>query len=201
MSDTQFRRDAVYLVLTSFEGVSVGAKHWYARLTCKDPKKDVRVMRILNQQDVDELNADYREAADSVTRAAGAGAYGESIDRTVFEDLGPCPSDEEIDALGEAPEDGRYRVGDTSERFSSREAAFNTARSVWRLEFPNAKILIHGDPCYADPVRILEGPSPFIEQANALYAASEAAGFWEGDKKKMEEICAKWDALIEGYGK
>lgn len=198
MSDAQFRRDAVYLVLTSFEGMSIGAKHWYARLTCKEPKKDVRVMRILNEEDVKEFNADYSEAVDSVVRAAGA--YGEPVERTVFEDLGPCPTDEEIDALGDAP-DGRYQVGDTSERFSSRESALNTARSVWKLEFPQAKILILGDPCYADPIQILEGPSPFIEEANALYAAAEAAGFWEGDKKRMEEVCARWDALIEGYGK
>lgn len=198
MKDTQFRRDAVYLVLTNFTGVSIGAKHWYARLTCKEPRKDVRVMRMLNQQDIDELNAEYSEAVDSVVRAAGA--YGEPVDRAVFEDLGPCPSDAEVASLGDAP-DGRYCVGDVSERFPSRETAFNTARSVWRLEFPQAKILIHGDPCYADPSRILEGPPLFVEKANALYEAAEAAGFWEGDKKKMEEICARWDALIEGYGK
>lgn len=200
MSDIHFRRDTVYIVLTSFEGISLGAKHWYARLTCKEPSKNVQVMRTLTQRDVDELNADYGEALDSVTRAAGAGVYGEPAECEVFEDLGPCPTDEEIDALGEPPNTGYYRVGDTSERFPSREMAYNTAVKIWKTEFPNAKILICDNPCYADPVRILEGPSPLKEQANALYDAAEAAGFWEGDKKKMEEICDKWDALVEAYG-
>lgn len=162
-SRTAFERDVVYLTLTTWKDFSFGAQHWYGRLNGKNPKKEVRVSKVVDQAMADALNVDY-------------------------EDNLPLAS------LG-----GEYKVGDTSERLFSREEVIEAARAMWKTEFPNARILVLGEYC-VDPELILEGPSPFIEEANALFKEAEAAGFWEGDEKVMKEVCAKWDILLHTYG-
>ena len=47
---------AVYLRITSWAGVSIGAEHFYGSLTCNSPHSKVEVSKPMSQEEVDTLN-------------------------------------------------------------------------------------------------------------------------------------------------
>ena len=78
--------------------------------------------------------------------------------------------------------------------YKSRESALNDAVNWFRRERLDG-YLIEGN--MGDPAPVLCGPRKVRDRANAINRAAEACGRWEGDEKKMEALCKKWDRLWE----
>ena len=75
--------------------------------------------------------------------------------------------------------------------------------SYWKM-FPEARMLIDGDPRVAGPQEIMDARYSHNKMidlgteliGNELYEAAKAIDFWEQDVDAMQEICEKWSKLL-----
>lgn len=90
-----------------------------------------------------------------------------------------------------------WKKGMKTERFLTEGTVIDLAIETYQDHFPNAGLLIKGDPAYAEPMPILDGPDDVRAKASTLIKRSEKNNWWDGDDKTMLTICDEWDALLE----
>lgn len=99
---------------------------------------------------------------------------------------------------GELP-DGTYSVGDEYPAFFSEDAAEQDARAKWKALFPKATILLRGDHCLAEPLKVLAAPRKLKKELLALHEQAEKIGWWDNDEGAMGDIADRWCALLEPF--
>ena len=104
---------------------------------------------------------------------------------------GPYDSPEDI-AYGYQ---GSYHAGCESTRFTSKESLLESAIAVWQRHYPNASILIEGEPGIVEPQPILVGPPSIKERINTIWEKCEELGWWEGDEEAVEKLSVEWQKI------
>lgn len=100
-----------------------------------------------------------------------------------------------------------YHKGDEHDGFNSIDDLINKAKEVWKDRFPNAVVLLDGDPSNLEPKIIID--TTLDEQDNAvvhqkskeLYDKCEAISWWDYKKNDdlMEAYTDEFDNLLKEY--
>lgn len=93
----------------------------------------------------------------------------------------------------------RYRAGQTTECFDTRQQIISLAKRCWLTHFPKAHVLMLGSFSVANPQQILIAPADFKKKVNDLWREDERIGGYEGNPKRSEEIYREYQAYINGY--
>ena len=91
----------------------------------------------------------------------------------------------------------RYRKGERTQRFETREAAIAEARRVWKQVFPEAKALLVGSFARADAQECLEGPYWFKRGCNGKWRRFEKIGGYEGNEAEAERLYCRYQKLYK----
>ena len=122
MKLTKYR--IVYLHITTWQGISLGAIHYYGKL--HGGGREVKLQHPLTAEQAAQVNKS---------------AFAEGM------------------AFG-------FKVGEMYHGFDDRQEIIRLARSTWREHFPDADVLVVGNPCVAEPQRVLHGPKRFKAKVN-----------------------------------
>ena len=90
--------------------------------------------------------------------------------------------------------DFQYRVGYQTIGFETEQEIIDLAIKTYKTHFPEATVLILGDPVYAEPQKIIDGPKSVIKKAEGLCAKYEG---YRKDYRMADYICNEWDKLLE----
>lgn len=109
---------------------------------------------------------------------------------------------EEADRLNVGDDWATYKPGDMSTRFFSLESMIDAARATWKLHFPEAKLLILGDPGTHEPQQVIDGPSRLMALITTLWQECEELGWWDGGHEPECEVLYEewkriWHAEVE----
>lgn len=88
-----------------------------------------------------------------------------------------------------------YEAGDTSTRFFDREDLIAAAVECYRTHFPEAKLLIEGDPTTVQPQLILDGPFDLAVKINSIVDECNILGWWDAGEEaeqECEKLCEEW---------
>ena len=144
---------AIYLKITSWAGISIGAIHFYGELRARNPYRVIELKRTLTTASARRLTKQHGK-------------------------------------------DFQYRVGYQTIGFETEQEIIDLAIKTYKTHFPDATILIRGDPVYAEPQEIIDGKKSVIVKANKLrdkYKEYEKAYRY----RMADFICNEWDKLIE----
>lgn len=88
-----------------------------------------------------------------------------------------------------------YKEGHKSKRFNSEDEVRKEAISIWKSEFPEAKILVEGLTSYVEPKKILDGID--MKVANMLNMMANAyRRIPEKDHKKQDLAYDSWINIL-----
>jgi hypothetical protein len=105
---------------------------------------------------------------------------------------GPYDSPEDV-ACGYL---GSYHEGSTSTRFLSKESLLEAALACWQKQFPNASVLIEGEPGVIEPQPILVGPQSIKDRINSIWELCEKLGWWDsGNEDECEKLSDEWQKI------
>ena len=93
-------------------------------------------------------------------------------------------------------EDWNYRAGMKVNGFDTEQEIIDLAIKTYKTHFPEGTVLILGDPVYAEPQKIIDGPKSAIKKADKLRAKYEECGE-ERNWRMSDSICDEWDKLLE----
>jgi len=98
--------------------------------------------------------------------------------------------------------DFKYKKGDTTTRFFSREQLLEKAKKEFKVKFPDRKVLLVGESSTLDPQEMLVGPTMLKAKANELHCKFELLGGWDKpeNEKKAEKIFKDWEKLMKKNG-
>ena len=147
---------AIYLKITSWAGISIGAIHFCGELKARNPYRCIELSNTLTITSAKRLNKHRRD-----------------------------------DFRGE---DWNYRAGMKVNGFDTEQEIIDLAIKTYKTHFPEATILILGDPVYAEPQEIIDGKKSVIVKANKLRDKYKE---YEKDYRMAKSICNEWDKLIE----
>ena len=87
---------------------------------------------------------------------------------------------------------------DQSSRYLDEDHAVREALKQWREMCPDARVLIQGDYCVAQPQLVLDGLGEVVTgAANYLFNKCEELGWWdEGNEDEVKRLDEKWHRLI-----
>jgi len=135
---------AVYLKITSWAGISIGAIHFYGELRARNPYRCVELSNTLTVASAKRLNRHRRD-----------------------------------DFRGE---DWNYRAGMKVNGFDTEQEIIDLAIKTYKTHFPEGTVLILGDPVYAEPQKIIDGPKSAIKKgigACPILFAMSGTNFWK----------------------
>jgi len=89
-----------------------------------------------------------------------------------------------------------YKAGERSGRFFSREAVIKAALECWQEHWPEADILILGDPLTLDPQEVLAGPEPLKSDINAIVEWCHSTGYYDAMQLNDEHKALRRDWLL-----
>lgn len=93
----------------------------------------------------------------------------------------------------------KYREGNKTTRFETKEEIRQLALAQWKQLFPNGTVLLEGRSAYADPQKCLAATNQgLFEQLNALWKEYEKIPQVKQNYSKIDELCNRFDALIRG---
>src|SRR3990167_6329937 len=144
---------AVYLKITSWAGISIGAIHYYGELKARNPYRAIELNRTLTAASARRLTKQHGK-------------------------------------------DFQYRAGYETIGFETEQEIIDLAIKTYKTHFPEATVLILGDPVYAEPQKIIDGPKSAIKKADKLRAKYEECGE-ERNWRMSDSICDEWDKLLE----
>lgn len=96
---------------------------------------------------------------------------------------------------------GRYHAGEESTAFTNEKKLIKEAIKLFKKDPHGYDVLLKGNHCTVDPQEIIAGPKDVMVKANIIYEAFESYNGWgckEGDNKKVQAICDKWDIVLGG---
>ena len=144
---------AIYLRITSWSGISIGAIHYYGELKARNPYRAIELKRTLTAASARRLTKQHGK-------------------------------------------DFQYRAGYETIGFETEQEIIDLAIKTYKTHFPEATVLILGDPVYAEPQKIIDGPKSAIKKADKLRAKYEECGE-ERNWRMSDSICDEWDKLLE----
>lgn len=89
-----------------------------------------------------------------------------------------------------------YKAGEQSGRFFSRDAVIKAALDCWQKQWPDADILILGDPLTLDPQEVLAGPEPLKSDINAIVERCHSSGYYDALQLTDEHKVLRRDWLL-----
>ena len=94
-----------------------------------------------------------------------------------------------------------WEEGFTTTRLRDENDARQLGISSWREFYPNAQVLIEGEPHWAEPQPILAGLTPDQRiPLNTLYLECEELGWWEnGNDAEVSARNKEWHNLLAQY--
>lgn len=106
-------------------------------------------------------------------------------------------SAEDIDILNKKDRVDHWKIGDTTNRFDTREDAKQAALTIWdAVHAPGDALVMEG---YGNPSEVLRGPTGFRQEGNALWKKYKALHDDEGNDLASFPYGA-WDRLSEKWG-
>lgn len=91
-----------------------------------------------------------------------------------------------------------YFAGDRTDCFDTKIELRNLAKKEWKKLCPDAKLLICGSSCCADPQEVLAADDPeLMKQINYLWALAEEIDYYEKDEKAMTKIYKAYQKLLK----
>lgn len=108
-------------------------------------------------------------------------------------------TEDEAAALRKAHDWSHYRAGYKAEGYDSEAAICQQAIAEYKTIFPDAVVLVEGNPVYSGPHKILAGPDGLAEEVRSLIQRADEIGWWEHDRnrKQMNAITAEYDEMIK----
>lgn len=95
----------------------------------------------------------------------------------------------------------KYRAGNTTRRFETKELLRIHADTLLRKHFPSAVILLEGSWAVYQPQRVLWSEDPVIKDTvNAMYEVCEALGWWDrGNDDLVDKVWSEWKSVWEPF--
>ena len=93
----------------------------------------------------------------------------------------------------------KYRVGEETTRFSNKKKLIREAIKLFKKDPHGYDVLLEGDHCWADPMKMLVGPKDVMGKANSLWELFERRKGWdcpEEEEKEVRKITNKWDKIV-----
>lgn len=98
-------------------------------------------------------------------------------------------------------DDFEWKAGSELSRFDTKDDVRETAKKIYRKEFPSAIVLLEGNPAYVKPKRVLDGSVELILLSAELLRKFEAIGGWSNRKydKTAEKLTHRFAEAVNNY--
>lgn len=92
-----------------------------------------------------------------------------------------------------------YEEGSECSRFFTHEGVVKAALEQWQTHWPDAEVLLLGEPCVLDPTEVLAGPDSFMTEGNEIVKLCYSTGYYDADELTAEhkELRQRWRNLLE----
>lgn len=99
-------------------------------------------------------------------------------------------------------DDWKYKVGNKTNRFTSKDEIRKIALKEWKKLFPNGSVLLEGSVSSAEPMKVLwTKRTAYTKKLNQIYEENENIPHVPKNYDKIDLLCEKFNALLKRASK